>query len=359
MVFPLLPLYAESLGCTAFQIGMVVGSFSLLSMFLAIPIGKLLDKKSAKWTFFWGVLCNILYSALLLLSGSLWTLMLAQILGGMGFLTLIVSSQAYISGFSDKRHVEKSFGYLSFAAALGQTVGPYLGGRIITHFNFAYLFALALIFAVLGLLILKLREVKRDPESGGDDAPGEKVKLGSYLTDLPMLGILLFTFVIVFTISLRSSFIPVLFKSHGLTEETLGLLLSLFALFMTLIRLLMSKLLHKCSRVFLVYTAFGCVFAGISILPHFSGMLVLGAAMIVMGIGFGISQPLSMVMVSDRAAGKTPGTAMGLRFTTITVATFLSPLISGGLVESLGLETAFYLPSVLIMIAVGFILFIF
>ncbi len=359
MVFPLLPLYAESLGCTAFQIGMVVSSFSVLSMFLAIPIGKLLDKKSAKWTFFWGVLCNITYSVLLLLSGSLWALMLAQVLGGMGFLILIVSSQAYISGFSDKRYMEKSFGYLSFAAALGQTVGPYLGGKIITNFNFAYMFGLAVIFAILGLWILKLQEVKSEIEPEPEDTSKEKIKLGAYLADLPMLGILLFTFVIVFSISLRSSFIPVLFKSHGLTEDSLGFLLSLFALFMTLIRLGMSRLLHRCSRAFLLYTAFACVFIGISVLPHFSGMVVLAGAMIVMGIGFGISQPLSMVMVSDRSAGKSSGTAMGLRFTTITLATFLSPLISGFLVDSLGLETAFYLPPVLITMAVGFILFIF
>ena len=357
MVFPLIPLYAEKLGCSAFQIGIAVSSFSVLSMFLAIPVGKFLDKKSVKWTLFAGVVCNIVYSFLLLIAGSLEMLVLAQIFGGMGFLVLIVSSQAYISGSSDKRYVEKSFGYLSFSAAVGQTIGPYLGGSIITNLGFNSMFGLAVLFALLGVFSLKLQETGKRSEQKVSKSSGKSAELKSYLTDLPLMGVLIFTFVMVFAVSLRSSFIPVLFKSYGFTEDYLGFLLSLFALCMTLVRLGMGQLLHRCSRIFLLYTAFIFALVGVSILPHFSDKIVLAVAMIVFGTGFGISQPLSMVMVSDRSAGRTPGTAMGVRFTTITLATFISPLISGFLVDAVSLEAAFYLPSILITAAMGFIVF--
>ncbi len=358
MVFPLIPLYAENLGCTASQIGVVVSSFSILSMFLAIPVGTFLDKKSVTRTLFLGVLCNVIYSILLLFSVSLWMLFLAQIFGGLGFLVLIVSTQAYISANSDRRSIEKSFGYLSFAAALGQTLGPYMGGAIITNWSFDYLFSFAVIFALFGLGSLKLQEPEKSSEHAVHKSTGNTKEIKSYLKDLSMLGILIFTFVVVFAVSLRSSFIPVLFKSYGLNEQYLGFLISLFALCMTLVRLGMSKLLDKCSRTFLLYSAFTCILIGVSVLPHFSEKIILAGAMIIFGVGFGISQPLSMVMVSDRSGGHTPGTAMGIRFTTITVATFLSPLISGFLVDSVSLQAAFYLPSILITAAMGLIVFL-
>lgn len=359
MVFPLIPLYAENLGCTASQIGIAVGSFSVLSMFLAIPVGTVVDKKSVKWTLFLGVLCNIIYSLLLWHSSSLNMLMLAQICGGLGFLVLIVSSQAYISGFTDQRYTESYFGYLSLAAALGQTIGPYLGGAIISKSNFSYLFGTAVLFSITGLWSLGLRESGSNSRKTEQISPRRNIRLKPYLTDLPFLGILVFTFVIVFAVSLRSSFIPVLFKSFDFSEDYLGFLLSLFALFMTLVRLFMSKLLQSFSRTLLVYTAFACILIGISVLPHFSDKIIPALSMTILGIGFGISQPLSMVMVSDKSMDHTPGTAMGIRFTTITLATFLSPLISGLVVQSLGLEVAFYLPSVLIIGALGFIIALF
>jgi predicted MFS family arabinose efflux permease len=63
--------------------------------------------------------------------------------------------------------------------------------------------------------------------------------------------------------------------------------------------------------------------------------------MLLFGMGFGISQPLSMVMVSDRA-GQASGLAMGIRFSVITLATLLSPILSGLVVDGLGLEAAFF-----------------
>ena len=44
IVFPLVPLIAERLGARPSMIGVVVGMFSLFSLFLAIPMGSLVDR---------------------------------------------------------------------------------------------------------------------------------------------------------------------------------------------------------------------------------------------------------------------------------------------------------------------------
>jgi len=83
-----------------------------------------------------------------------------------------------------------------------------------------------------------------------------------------------------------------------------------------------------------------CVIAGSGVLPLLGSPATLAVSLAVFGLGFGISQPLSMVMISDVSGS---GLAMGLRFFTITVANFLSSLTMGLVAEYLSLEATFYL----------------
>ncbi len=84
------------------------------------------------------------------------------------------------------------------------------------------------------------------------------------------------------------------------------------------------------------------------ILPMVDQWLVFILIMIVIGAGFGVSQPLSMIVVSDRSDLDNAGLAMGIRFTTITMATISSPVILGLVVDSLGLGWTFYLAAILL-----------
>jgi MFS family permease len=88
--------------------------------------------------------------------------------------------------------------------------------------------------------------------------------------------------------------------------------------------------------------ALGLILLGTAALPVISDPFPTAGLMLLFGLGFGISQPLSMVMVSDRAGKSFSGLAMGMRFTVITLGTLLSPVLSGLVVDTAGLEAAFY-----------------
>ena len=353
MVFPLIPLFAKDLGASSSLVGAVVGSFSLLSMFLAIPVGGLTDRWQTRSMLLLGAGCNILYSVLLLLAQTVWTLVAAQVSGGLGFLLLIVASQAYISGFSDVRLKERSFGFVTLSAAAGQTVGPYLGGALLARTDFATVFAAATLLSLTGLIIAALPEHRQGSE--GRSPEGRMVQLGRFLADPHLMAVFGFTFCIVFAASLRSSFLPLLLQDKGLPEDRIGLLISLFALSMTCIRVFIGRIMGSVTRKRLAALALSLACAGVGLVPLLETQLALGTVLVLFGLGFGISQPLSMMLVTDLAPGEHAGLAMGLRFTTITLATFFSPILCGGVAEAFGLGGAF-VAALLVVSAMGLVL---
>jgi MFS family permease len=76
--------------------------------------------------------------------------------------------------------------------------------------------------------------------------------------------------------------------------------------------------------------------------------VALGVALGIFGLGFGITQPLSMVMVADLTRPENAGIAMGLRFTALTFANLVGPLLLGLVVEGAGLAAAFYAPAIVV-----------
>lgn len=342
MVFPLIPLFVQQMGYSGAMIGAAVSGFSVLSMMMALPMGRLSDRLSARTLLLLSAFFNLLYSSLLVLAQNIWVLIAAQMMGGLAFLLLIVSSQTWVSEHSEKAVRERGFGFLSLAAAVGQTVGPFLGGFMLSRTSFAAVFSLAVVFSLLGFSIAGLKPAARNEKKEKKGVrTGIKKALAGIAADRKMCAVLIFTFVAVFAGNLRTSFVPVLFKAQGISESSIGLLLSAFALSMTGVRIFIGRLMGRSSREALVGVALVLIFMAVVVLPSIGHAWVAAIAMLFFGMGFGISQPLSMVMVSDRA-GDASGMAMGLRFFVITLGTLLSPALTGLVVQGISLAGGFY-----------------
>lgn len=128
MVLPLLPLYAQSLGATTGEIGLLAASFSLGQFFAAPIIGRISDRFGRK---------PVLAAALLGLSVSFLIFGLARSLPWLffsRFLNGIFSSgafpiaSAYIGDTTRKEERVKYMGRLTATLSLGFIVGPAFAG---------------------------------------------------------------------------------------------------------------------------------------------------------------------------------------------------------------------------------------
>ncbi len=351
MVFPLVPLKANGLGASPAMIGLIVGTFSLLSLFLSVPIGVYTDRSGAKKMLLIGVLCNAL-SSLLLLRANVLFLMASQVLGGLGFQLHVVSSQSFVARLESPLQRERTFGYLTFSAALGQSLGPVLGGVVATLFGYREVFLVSLLLPIMGLVVLGIRE-----------SPGRhRVTRYSFLenmrhakmvlSDSQMLAVLAFTFGVIFTVSLRTSFLPLLLLKRGLQEADLGILISIFAAAMTIIRPFTGRIFQAFSRKNVMAFSVLAVAFGVGLIPGMSSFFPTAIALCLFGLGFGLTQPLSMIMVADLSHPEHSGLNMGIRFMVIALANFIGPVLLGFLVEIVGLSGPFY-TSAFLVLAIG------
>jgi MFS family permease len=343
IIFPFMPLLAEKMGAGPTTTGFIVGAFSLIAVFLSIPLGGLVDRFGVKRLLVSGIICNIANALILLQTDTIPKLIAAQVIAGIGFQLHVIAGQAFFSRLPNAARREKGFGWFSFGAAAGQSVGPVLGGILVHYFGYPTAFWVALILSSAGLVVLGLRDTGESIETKSSYDPVQDARQAAALAiDPKVLMILIVTFAIIFAANLRTSFLPLLLRAEGLTESAVGILISIFSVMATSIRLIFGRLLDLFDRRKILAYSILSVVLSVGLIPLMASTAGLAILIAVFGLGFGMTQPLSMVMVADLTDPNHSGLAMGLRFTAAMAASLLSPIILGLIVEKFGLSLAFY-----------------
>jgi MFS family permease len=246
---------------------------------------------------------------------------------------------------------------MTLAAAVGQSSGPLFGGWLLSVGSFDLVFAAAVGVSLLGAVVFGLRVDRPGVGAKPFEPLGKRLaKIGQMVKDIRMAVVLAFTLGIILAVCLRSSFLPILLKSKGVSGVYIGGMLSVFAISMTLVRLVVGRILGRFSRLAVITFVLVVTGGSVGVLPLLDQPWALAAVLAVFGLGFGLSQPLSMVMVSENSSDDRRGLAMGLRFSTLTLGTFLGPLIMGVLAEFGGISLPFYC-AVIPVLAVGVFVF--
>lgn len=127
IVIPVLPLYAEHFGATAWEIGWLVGTFSLAQFVFAPIWGKVSDRVGRKPVLLIGLLGTVAGYVVMGVAGSVAMLMLGRLVSGVAGAN-ISAAQAYLADISSSENRARAMGLLGAAFGLGFVFGPALGG---------------------------------------------------------------------------------------------------------------------------------------------------------------------------------------------------------------------------------------
>ena len=203
IIYPFVPLLAEAMGAGPSTIGFTVGAFSLIAVFLSVPLGGLVDRFGVKRLLLIGVGCNILNALILIRTDTVLKLIIAQMIAGVAFLLYVVASQAYFSRLSDPYQREKGFGWLGFGASAGQSVGPILGGFLVDRFDYRAAFLVVLVLSSMGLALLGLKRTREsNPTKLSYNLLQDTRQAKALAMDPRVLMVLVFTFAIIFAANL-------------------------------------------------------------------------------------------------------------------------------------------------------------
>jgi EmrB/QacA subfamily drug resistance transporter len=180
-----LPALQAGLGATVAQVQWVVEAYALFLSALLLVGGSLGDRFGRRRVFLCGVGGFALASAACGLAASTAQLIAARGVQGVAAALMVPGSLALLSASFDEARRGRAIGTWSGYGAITAAVGPLLGGWLIDHASWRWVFFLNLPLAV-AVLAISLRWV---PESRDEEAAGRIDLAGALLATLGLAGL--------------------------------------------------------------------------------------------------------------------------------------------------------------------------
>lgn len=352
MLLIAVPLYALELGASPFVVGATLCAPYVLPLVFAIPLGGLVTRIGGRSVVIIGGIGLTLGPLLVMLIPGFAGLVLAQLCVGISQLIMILGAQSIISGLAKGEALEKYFGWYTTCLSGGQLVGPLLAGWLIDSVGLMAAFKAMGAIAVLGFLsglVLKGHSIK--------GAAAEKSLLGyraqgRLLKTNPGVQVsIVLTVAVMFALGAHSSFLPVYLEKFSYTATAIGALISLRALCALAVRPFMSRIIRMLGgRMPAMITSIGLVGAGVIFTGFTVNVWHLAFFSVLVGIGSGISQPLSMVVLAEHVSQGQRPSALGMRLMGNRGVQFLAPLLLGVMSEVMPFSITFLMAGLVVFL---------
>jgi len=346
IIIPHLAYYADALGASATQIGLLMASYSAMQLIFAPLWGRISDQRGRKPVMLIGLVGNAGALALFGLSKTLPWLFVARSLSGFLSAAVLPTVMAYVADVTTEEERGKGMGLMGAAMGLGFIFGPAIGGVMGNHnlpfFAAAALSALTFVFA-LCFLPESLQKQASAPEGFSFRAA-----FGHSLTPLFLVA-----FISTFTFSGLETVFPLFIRaqlSYGAKE--MG---SIFFIMGSLAAVvqggLLGRLINKLGEFWLVIAGLLITALGMLLLPWSTAFATLTVYVTITGIGNQIIRPTNTSWISKRSKiGQ--GAAIGLMDAFLSLGRVLGPPVAGKLYAIEPVKLAYWLMAALLVLAV-------
>ncbi len=351
MLLVTIPLTALDLGATPATVGGILSAPHLLPLILAIPLAGVITRNGGKAAVLWGGVGMMLGAWSPLLVPGLPGLVLAQLLVGTAHMVMILAGQTIVSGLGQGKVLERYFGWYTTCLSGGQLIGPMLAGWLLDHHGSALTFIVT--GAIAGLALISgfgLTGSARAGHSVERSMMGFRAQLRLARENPGVQISIALTVSVIFVLGAYGTFLPVYLESLSVSATDIGMLLSLRALSAMAIRPFMPTAIQVMGgRVRAMLISATAAALGLMLTGWMESMVLLGILGVLIGIGSGVSQPLSMVVLAETVPLAQRSGALGMRLMANRAVQFLAPVSLGLLAEVLPYSVTFFIGGVVVM----------
>lgn len=335
---------AVELDLSFIWVGIISCCFSILPIFLAVPLGRFIDRGYDALAVRLG--CVALFAA-----GCVYafaptgpvSLMIGTALLGIGQIGCMAGHQMIaIRAGKTRRGRDAVFGYQMVALALGQACAPLVIAWIAGDARVPpvdLIFHITLGVSCVALACSFLLPAAERTEAKDGDAP--KMSLGELLRMRGLPAYILASITTITALDLVTIYLPLLGAERHMDVATVGWLMSVRAISSMFARLLYVPLMDLMGRMGLTYVsmlspALAFVLVGLP-MP----LWLLFPAMAVAGLGLGVAATLTLSGIVDIAPTHARATAMSLRLTGNRVGMVVIPMVAGVVATAAGAAGVF------------------
>ena len=336
----LISLFAIELGASQFTIGTMIAMYALLPALLAVYAGKLSDRLGVRVPMLAGSLG--LAAGLLVpwLSSELPALYASAALIGASHMFYNVSAQNLVGSLGGAEERTRNFSNYALAMAIGSFLGPLAAGFSIDHVGHAtsYLYAAALPL-VPAVIMASARKVGRGPRLKTED---EQAVLSTSLLANPVLRRTLIASAVAVTAQdLFQFYMPIYGHSVGLSASAIGVVLAMSGIAAFVVRIWLPVLVKRWGPDAVFNGSLYVSAAAFLLFPLFSSAAALAAIALVLGLGMGCAQPVTLMLIFSRAPEGRSGEALGMRVTINQITHIAVPVLFGTIGSFFGVAPVF------------------
>ena len=343
-----LTLSALHLHAPTWQIGAVLSLYSLLPMLLAIPGGRWIDRIGARGPMRVGTAVIVAGVLLPFVWLSVESLATAAVLVGLGFLPFHLGIQKLVSELGtpdDRRH---NLSLLAIGFSVSAFLGPTSAGFLIDGLGHRFAFgSLALLPAVAFAWMHRVRERLPGGRMVAPEVP-QKLRIRDLLETAELRRLYVVVALISSAWDVHQFLVPLYGARIGLSASGIGLILGAFAVATMVVRMVVPLFLMDVSEWKAILAAMGVAGVVYALYPAFSTLESLIALSFVLGLGLGVSQPMTLSIMARSAPASRLGEATGLRLMLVNGTQTALPSAFGALGGLIGIGGLFWGMAVLL-----------
>jgi multidrug resistance protein len=338
IIIPLLPFYAQTFGATAFTVGLLSTSFSLMQCIFAPVWGRVSDRVGRRPIILLGLLGSCLSYMGFGLANTLTSLFAARIFAGIAGAN-IPTAQAVAADLTTPENRAKGMGLVGAAFGLGFIFGPAIGG-FLSRYGYAVpaYFASGLSLANFVAAWFLLPETLK-PEHRAVDRMGRIDALRAALArpHLPLLLLIGFLIVAAFS-GYESTFALFAEQTYGFDASSIGYIFAFVGVILVVVQgVLVGRAVKWLGEHHIVPASLALVAVGLLMIPATTSVAALLAASGVMAVGMGFNNPSLMSLISRYSAAEDQGGVLGLTQSLNSLARIVGPMWGGFAFDRLGI----------------------
>jgi len=330
IIIPVLPFYAENVGASPTQLGLLMAVYSLMQLIFAPMWGRISDRIGRKPVIMIGIFGLSVSFFLMGFSSQLWMLFAARIIGGFLSSANMPTVMAYVADITSPEDRGKGMGMIGAAVGLGFVFGPAIGGifskfSLSTPFYIAGASSFITFFLVWFLLQESLTKENRSL------ANTEKASLwNSFNGSLSILYILQL-FISLSLSGLEATFAYYAAKKAGLGTVTLGYLFMIMGFAGAIVQGgLVGIMTKKYGEGLVIQIGIIISAVGFGLILLVDSFTIAAIFLTIFGIGNGVIRPSVSALLTKRSTSG-HGSATGLLSSFDSFGRIVGPPLGGWL----------------------------
>jgi MFS family permease len=236
----------------------------------------------------------------------------------------------------------KNFSNYGLVMAGGSFFGPMISGFSIDHFGHARTYLVLAAVPLIAALIMATSTRIRAAKGKVAHTEEHETYSASLMQNVPLRRTLITSAIVLTGTDLFQFYMPIYGHKVGLSASAIGMVLGMFAIAAFVVRLVMPALVKRYSADSVLLWSLYVGSAAYLLFPFFDTAVLLAGVAFVLGIGMGCSQPVSLMLIYDRAPPSRSGEALGLRLTINNFMHIAVPMLFGSLGTAFGVAPVFW-----------------